>query len=70
MAETLTVLRDDVTLDLLLSERFGNTDAVELVLAANPGLAGIGALLPLLTKVYVPDLPKPEPREVVRLWSS
>lgn len=68
MAETLEVRRDGLTLDLLLFERYGTTNGLELVLAANPGLAALGAVLPLLTKVYVPELPAPEPRQVVRLW--
>ncbi len=41
------------------------------VLAANPGLAGLGAVLPTGTPVILPDVPPtPVVRDVVQLWSD
>ena len=43
--------------------------AVEAVLEANPGLAGLGPVLPAGTQVTLPDLPRPlEAIETVKLW--
>lgn len=41
--------------------------AVEAVLAANPGLAAQGPLLPAGVEILLPDLPDPAP-PVERLW--
>lgn len=72
MSETVEVRRDGMVLDLLLWERAGTTDGVEATLAANPGLAAQGVVLPLLTRVVVPDaaVQAAPVREVVRLWSE
>ena len=41
------------------------------VLAANPGLAGLGAVLPTGTPVILPDAPPaPVVRDIVQLWSD
>lgn len=45
------------TLDLICWRHYGSTKgAVEGVLAANPGLASLGAVLPFATPVSLPDL--------------
>ena len=41
--------------------------AVEDVLAANPGLAAMGPVLPAGIEILLPDLPPPGP-STVRLW--
>ena len=41
--------------------------AVEAVLAANPGLAAMGPILPAGVRIVLPDLPAPGP-STVRLW--
>jgi len=54
--ETVTVSRENTTLDLLLFRRFGaaGQTLLEAVLDANPGLARIGAVLPVGTIVTLP----------------
>jgi len=58
-------------LDALLWRRYGSAAALPAVLAANPGLADYGPVLPLGLALIVPAAapvaaPQPEP---VRLWS-
>lgn len=71
--ETLTVKGDHITLDLLLWRRFRDhrSGFVERVFDMNPGLADLGAVLPVGTRVLIPlDAPelRPPERPVVRLW--
>ena len=43
--------------------------AVEAVLAANPGLAGQGPVLPAVAEIHLPDLTRPlETIPTVKLW--
>lgn len=58
MAETITVRGEGITLDLLLYRRYGVRGRALLpaTLAANPGLAARGAVIPLGTKVQLPEL--------------
>lgn len=45
------------TVDLVAWKVVGRTrDLTEAILEANPGLAGLGPLLPIGTKVVVPDV--------------
>jgi phage tail protein X len=57
--ETIIVQRTRTTVDLLLWRRFGIAGArlVEATLQLNPGLAGLGPVLPIGTKVVLPDAP-------------
>jgi len=57
--ETITIKGEGITLDLLLWRKYGvrGRELVEATLALNPGLAGLGPFLPLLTDVVVPPLP-------------
>ena len=41
--------------------------AVEAVLAANPGLAAMGPVLPAGVEILLPELPPPGP-PIARLW--
>ncbi|MDN0081604.1 tail protein X [Crenobacter sp. SG2305] len=58
------------TVDALCWRHYGRTAGVtEAVLAANPGLADFGAILPHGTAVDLPDLtPTPQPARMVKLW--
>lgn len=72
-AETLTVAGSAQPLDLLLYRRYRREipGFVEATYAANPGLADLGPLLPIGTKVTV-TVPVPAPvvtaRNLVRLF--
>ena len=57
--DRVKVLRSRTTVDLLLWRRYGvpGLALVEATLAANPGLAGLGAELPIGTELDLPDLP-------------
>ena len=69
MADPLRARQGD-TLDLLLWRERGLGPAdVAPVLAANPGLAALGPVLPVGTPVTLPDTPPaPIVRAVVNLW--
>ncbi|WP_409306156.1 tail protein X [Pectobacterium sp. B1J-3] len=57
------------TLDALCYRHYGRTQgAVEAVLAANPGLAEFGAILPHGTTVTLPDIAAAPVAETVSLW--
>lgn len=60
------------TIDAICHRRFGRTAGVtERVLAMNPGIAELGALLPQGTRVRLPDdAPEPTQRTPrVQLWT-
>lgn len=57
------------TLDLICARYYGRTEGVfETVLAANPGLAELGAVLPYGTAVELPDVQTSPVTETVNLW--
>ncbi|MDR0182400.1 tail protein X [Lysobacter arvi] len=59
------------TLDLLCWRHLGETDGVvEAALALNPGLAELGAVLPIGTPVDLPDLAPSAPlsADLIQLW--
>ena len=57
------------TLDALCARYYGRTEGVfESVLAANPGLAGLGAVLPHGTAVELPDVQSSPVTETLNLW--
>ncbi|WP_127076133.1 tail protein X [Rhodomicrobium lacus] len=60
MTETVTIRGEGITLDLLLWRKYGRTrpNLVEAALLLNPGLAALGAELPLGTVVTLPDEPE------------
>ena len=68
--ETLDVITERTTLDLLLWRRFRREvpGLVEDTLRRNPGLARLGAILPvgLALQVVVPD-PEPKGRSAARV---
>lgn len=70
---SVTVVQDQMTVDLLVWRALGRQDQqlVEQTLELNPGLASAGVFLPIGTVVVLPEL---EPvrarlRETVKLWS-
>ena len=57
------------TLDVICARYYGRTEGVfETVLAANPGLAELGAVLPHGTAVELHELQTSAVREAVNLW--
>ncbi len=71
-AATLTTrtahARQGDTLDALLHRHTGRTAGnTEATLAANPGLADLGAVLPMGTAVRIATTPA-APRELIQLW--
>lgn len=68
-----TTSRDDV-LDAVVNRHYGHTQAriVERVLAANPGLAAHGPLLPRGLRIRLPEITAPAPqgqrKSVIKLW--
>jgi phage tail protein X len=69
MPKTYTT-RQGETVDLACWRAYGRTASVtEAVLAANPGLADKGPVLPLGTIITMPDIAQPsQPRPLVSLW--
>lgn len=61
MLETVTVTREFMTLDLLLTihRGFQGQSLLEQTLDLNPGLAALDHMLPLGTVVVLPDAPLP-----------
>lgn len=61
MAISLTVKGERITLELLLFRAYGrpgqSSEMLKQALALNPGLADLGAVLPIGTPVVLPDLP-------------
>ena len=70
MADTVTA-RDGDTVDMIaLRERGQTAEVTEAIFNLNPGLADLGAILPLGTVVILPDpQPKKVVRNVPRIWS-
>lgn len=57
-------------LDLLVAELMGTTEGgnVEAVLAANPGLAAVGPIVPEGRTIEVPEVPPVTPASPTRIW--
>jgi phage tail protein X len=62
--------RQGETIDLACLAHYGRTvRVVEAVLAANPGLAGLGPVLPFGTEILMPDMPSVSAeRRLMSLW--
>lgn len=70
--KTVTVTSEGWTVDRITWEALGDPSPapVEETLRLNPGLAALGAILPVGTTLTIPDPPStrtPE-RSIVRLW--
>lgn len=61
---------DGDVLDAIVSAHYGDTldGKVEAVLAANPGLAALGAVLDAGVRITLPDLSTTGPVETEQLW--
>lgn len=61
MPEEIEIKGEGIVLDLLLHRKYGvrGRELVEATLVLNPGLAALGPILPIGTKVLLPDLPQP-----------
>lgn len=59
MSETIIIGADGQTLDQVLWRKFGvrGRELVEETLRLNPGLAGLGPVLPVKTVIVIPALP-------------
>jgi phage tail protein X len=63
------VTRSGETVDAACQRFYGRTRQVtEAVLAANPGLAALGSVLPLGTEIVMPAAPTPAARKLVSLY--
>lgn len=61
--------RQGDTVDLICHRHYGRTaDVTEAVLAANPGLADLGPVLPIGTPVHLPPHTPTAIRPTVKLW--
>ena len=71
MADTVTARQGDTLDGLIWRDRGLGIEDCPTVLAANPGLAAIGATLPAGMTVIIPPISAPAPlvRDVVQLWS-
>ncbi|MFR0654931.1 tail protein X [Pantoea sp. SIMBA_079] len=57
------------TVDEICQRHYGRTEqVVELVFAANPGLAESGPVLPHGCDITLPELPEAATAETVNLW--
>ena len=60
--------RDGDMLDWICWRHYGRSNTLEVVLAANPGLAERGPVLPAGIELTLPDIPPPAPRHILRIW--
>lgn len=67
---SLYTTRQGETVDLVCLAHYGRTrDVTEMVLAANPGLAARGAILPVGTAIVLPAAPeRPRAAVLTSLW--
>lgn len=71
MADTIRARASDTLDGLLWRERRLGPSALPAVMAANRGIAGLGAVLPIGTPVTIPPVASTAPatRDLVQLWS-
>lgn len=64
------ITRQNEMIDTICRRSYGDESGyVETVLDVNPGLAALGPVLPIMTKIVLPDLPRAAPeRKIVSLW--
>jgi len=56
------------TVDLIADREYGTTDMVAAILSANPGLARLGAILPIGTPINLPPATQRSVTPTVTLW--
>ncbi len=66
MPESFTVRGEGLTVELVLHRKYGvrGRDLISQTLNLNPGLAGLGTILPLGTTFDIPDLPPQKEKRV------
>lgn len=64
----LAIARQGDTVDLVAWREYGDTAMTEPVLAANPGLAALGTVLPVGTSLRLPARKTPPPAPTYTLW--
>lgn len=73
LSGTPYLTREGDMVDAIAAARYGteHRGMTEAILAANPGLAGRGPVLPENITILLPDIAPPGPREIasVDLWS-
>ncbi len=70
MATSSLIAQQNDTVDALCWRYYGRTaGAVEAVLTANPGLAAMGPVLPMGTRVAMPDAPAATRAPSIDLWT-
>jgi phage tail protein X len=71
MSDTTYLTSQGDTLDFVCWKFYGQqSGAVEAVLAANAGLADLGPVLPINTRITLPALTQPAQEvQPIRLWS-
>ena len=57
-------------LDAICYKHYGTENVVEQVYAANPDLAELGAVLPMGTLVFLPEINTQKTIQPIRLWSK
>jgi phage tail protein X len=63
------IRQDGLTVDVVCQIRYGRTaEVTELMLDANYGLASLGPMLPIGTKLILPELRHRTVKTVIRLW--
>lgn len=71
MPDTVRARQGDTLDGLIWRERGLGPSNLPVVLKANPGLAAMGAVLPLGTPVILPDVPPtPVVRDIIQLWDD
>ena len=70
MMATIYTTRQDEVLDAICHRHYGRTrEVTEIVLAANPGLAALGVVMPFGTPIVLPDIAQQSKRRpLVGLW--
>lgn len=68
MATTVTAMQGD-TVDAICARHLGSTAGVtEATYALNPGLAALGPVLPIGTRVQLPEATAQPTTTLVQLW--
>nr|WP_252726588.1 tail protein X [Tritonibacter mobilis] len=63
--------KEGETLDEIVWRHYdaGIRGAVEIVIEANRGIAALGPILPVGTRVLLPEIEEPKKAESLRLWN-
>jgi phage tail protein X len=70
MSEEVIISQEGDTVDLIAFNRFGRHGLETAILDANPGLAALGPVIPIGTRVIIPLPATKDRRSSTRLWGS